>query len=157
MRTPPPEDFPPAKDLAASPQQNTMSDSLPGAAAQQIAQTLPGPDPAALARTLDSGPGLSDAADAVTATVTVSASAFPVINWSRYEFLQLLGRGGMGAVYKGRDRRLGRIVALKFIHGEDPGQIQRFTQEARTQARLEHPNICKIPARCQNSDGAPRL
>jgi serine/threonine-protein kinase len=69
---------------------------------------------------------------------------FPVPNWERYEFILLLGRGGMGAVYKARDRRLGRIVALKFIHTEDPAMAQRFQQEARAQASIDHPLICKV-------------
>lgn len=65
-------------------------------------------------------------------------------HWDKYEILSLAGRGGMGEVYKARDRRLGRQVALKFIHGENPITVQRFLQEARAQARLEHPNICKV-------------
>ena len=69
---------------------------------------------------------------------------FPVHNWERYEFIRLLGRGGMGAVYMARDRRLGRIVALKFLRTEDPGMVQRFQQEARAQARIDHPLICKV-------------
>ena len=75
---------------------------------------------------------------------TVSVNPFPAPHWDKYEFISLLGRGGMGAVYKARDRRLGRIVALKFIHGDDPGLIQRFQQEARAQARLQSPNICQV-------------
>ncbi|MBL9007448.1 MAG: protein kinase, partial [Myxococcales bacterium] len=74
----------------------------------------------------------------------VSVNIFPAPHWDKYEFISLLGRGGMGAVYKARDRRLGRIVALKFIHGDDPGLIQRFQQEARAQARLQSPNICQV-------------
>lgn len=69
---------------------------------------------------------------------------FPVQNWDRYEFLSLLGRGGMGAVYKARDRTLGRIVALKFIRHDDPQQVSRFLQEARAQARIDHPGVCKV-------------
>lgn len=69
---------------------------------------------------------------------------FPVTDWERYEFLGLLGQGGMGAVYKARDRRLKRVVALKFIRGDDSKLIKRFLQEARAQARIEHPGICKV-------------
>ncbi len=79
-----------------------------------------------------------------TSLPVVTTAAFPVPNWDRYEFIATLGRGGMGSVYKARDRRLGRIVALKFIHGDDPGLIQRFLQEARAQARLTSPHICQI-------------
>jgi serine/threonine-protein kinase len=50
----------------------------------------------------------------------------------------------MGEVYKARDRRLGRTVALKFILGSDPELVMRFLQEARAQARIDHPNICKV-------------
>ncbi len=71
-------------------------------------------------------------------------SAFPVLDWDRYEFISLLGQGGMGAVYKARDRRIGRVVALKFIRGGDERLTQRFMQEARAQSRIEHPGICKV-------------
>lgn len=79
-----------------------------------------------------------------TSRPLVSVAGFPVPHWDKYEFLELLGRGGMGVVYKARDRRLGRVVALKFIHGDDPVLLQRFMQEARAQARLMHPHICKV-------------
>lgn len=69
---------------------------------------------------------------------------FPVANWDRYEFLSLLGRGGMGSVYKAMDRRLQRLVALKFVRGDDEHLIARFLQEARSQARINHPGICKV-------------
>ncbi|MCC6556208.1 MAG: protein kinase [Polyangiaceae bacterium] len=64
--------------------------------------------------------------------------------WDRYELIRLLGRGGMGAVYEARDRRLDRHVAIKFIHGPDPLTTKRFLQEARAQARIDHPNVCKV-------------
>ena len=73
-----------------------------------------------------------------------SPGAFPVANWDRYEFLELLGQGGMGSVYKARDRRLQRLVALKFIRGDDDRLSLRFMQEARAQARIDHPGICKV-------------
>jgi serine/threonine-protein kinase len=64
--------------------------------------------------------------------------------WDRYEIVEALGEGGMGAVYKARDRRLGRTVALKFILGAHPNLVLRFLQEARAQARIDHPNICRV-------------
>jgi hypothetical protein len=79
-----------------------------------------------------------------TAPTAAPGQGFPVPSWDRYEFIGLLGRGGMGEVYKARDRRLGRIVALKFILGSDPDLVMRFVQEARAQARIDHPNICKV-------------
>lgn len=73
-----------------------------------------------------------------------SALTYPVRDWERYEFLGSLGRGGMGTVYRARDRRLGRMVALKFIRSDDEHLTARFVQEARAQSRLNHPNICKV-------------
>lgn len=63
------------------------------------------------------------------------------------EILEILGRGGMGAVYKARQPRLDRFVALKIIAAErktDPQFAERFEREARTLARLHHPNIVAI-------------
>lgn len=74
----------------------------------------------------------------------INSDGFPVEKLEHYEFLHLLGHGGMGVVYKARDRRLNRVVALKFIRGSDPRQVQRFTQEARAQAQIDHANICKV-------------
>ena len=86
------------------------------------------------------GPGVTDIA---LETAAVAAS-FPVSDWDRYEFLSLIGRGGMGAVYKARDRRLARLVALKFLRADDALFVARFQQEASTLARFDHPNICHI-------------
>ena len=50
----------------------------------------------------------------------------------------------MGAVYQARDKRLGRMVALKFITSTNPQTTARFVQEARAQSRIDHPNVCKV-------------
>jgi len=62
----------------------------------------------------------------------------------RYEDIHFLGEGGMGTVYRGRDPRLGRIVALKLLKGTDPNAWARFIQEARSQARIEHEHVCRV-------------
>ena len=61
--------------------------------------------------------------------------------------LKLIGRGGMGAVYKARQKVLDRIVALKILPpgvGQDPAFAERFTREAKALARLSHPGIVTI-------------
>lgn len=80
---------------------------------------------------------------AVPGTVSVDPLAH-VEQWDRYEFIRLLGCGGMGEVYQARDRRLQRIVALKFIRLGSPEMNVRLAQEARAQARIDHPYVCKV-------------
>jgi tRNA A-37 threonylcarbamoyl transferase component Bud32 len=65
----------------------------------------------------------------------------------RYEILEELGRGGMGIVFKARDRRLGRVVALKRLPDNlrnHPKAVELFLREARAAAALNHPNIVTI-------------
>ena len=62
-----------------------------------------------------------------------------------YEFLSLIGRGGMGAVYKARQISLDRLVAVKVLPlGDDPEHAQRFKNEARLLARMNHPGIVQV-------------
>jgi serine/threonine protein kinase/Tol biopolymer transport system component len=64
-----------------------------------------------------------------------------------YEVQALIGTGGMGEVYRARDTRLNRIVAIKVIphsFSSDPARRQRFEREARAISALQHPNICTV-------------
>ncbi len=65
-------------------------------------------------------------------------------NHPRYEILQLLGQGGMGAVYKARHKKMDRLVALKVINAQLVGSataVERFHREVQAAAKLHHPNI----------------
>jgi TolB-like protein/Flp pilus assembly protein TadD len=76
-----------------------------------------------------------------------------------YEIVDRLGAGGMGEVYRARDTRLGRSVALKVLPGAvaaDRAQIERFEQEARSTAALQHPNILVVHD-FGTSGGAPYI
>ncbi len=76
-----------------------------------------------------------------------------------YEILSALGAGGMGEVYRARDTKLGRDVALKVLperFASDPDRMARFTREAQTLAALNHPNIAHIHG-LEESDGVRAL
>jgi serine/threonine-protein kinase len=69
------------------------------------------------------------------------------VNIAGYEILGVLGEGGMGIVYKARQLRLDRFVAIKMIRagaGARPSDIARFEAEARAVSAIEHPNIVRI-------------
>ena len=64
-----------------------------------------------------------------------------------YEILSVLGAGGMGEVYRGRDTRLDRVVAIKVLpeHRSSSPQVrERFEREARAISSLSHPHICAL-------------
>ncbi|HTG99484.1 MAG TPA: serine/threonine-protein kinase [Vicinamibacterales bacterium] len=65
----------------------------------------------------------------------------------RYRIIGLLGRGGMGEVYRADDLRLGQAVALKFLPTElqhDPARLAQFHNEVRIARQVSHPNVCRV-------------
>lgn len=82
----------------------------------------------------------SDPAD----DLPVPSRRFPDRQWGRYEQVKFLGSGGMGRVFKAKDPRLQRHVALKFLRDDEPEHMRRFAREAQAQASIDHPNICKV-------------
>jgi Tol biopolymer transport system component len=88
-----------------------------------------------------------EAIDAAVEMMTGDAHALPGRTIGPYEILSLIGTGGMGVVYRARDTRLGRDVALKVLPdalAHDPDRVVRSEREARVLASLNHPNIAAI-------------
>jgi hypothetical protein len=81
----------------------------------------------------------------------------PGTRFGRYEIISHLGSGGMGEVYRARDERLGRDVAIKILphsFADDEERVRRFEIEARAAGALNHPNLLSI-FDVGNSDGTP--
>ena len=101
-----------------------------------------GVPPAPLAADAPTTPAPAIGFDAEAPSLDEVARLFPQL-----EILELLGQGGMGVVYKARQRQLDRVVALKIMlpqFSRDPAFVERFNREARALARLNHPNIVAI-------------
>ena len=65
----------------------------------------------------------------------------------RYRIVALLGRGGMGEVYRAEDLKLGQAVALKFLPShisDDPAALERFRREVRITRQVSHPHVCRV-------------
>jgi Leucine-rich repeat (LRR) protein len=93
-----------------------------------------------------SRPGQHEAAETIAPGPTRPLAPLPARSIAGYELLAELGRGGMGVVYKARQVRLGRVVALKVIPKErmtDPGLVRRFRREIQAAAQLSHPNVVR--------------
>src|SRR4029079_18401105 len=75
-----------------------------------------------------------------------------------YQILEEIGRGGMGVIYRARQRHSRRIVALKRVsshHGDSQDTLMRFRREAQAAANLDHPNILPIYEVSESHDGLP--
>lgn len=74
----------------------------------------------------------------------IAENPMDLIKAGRYDLIKLLGEGGMGSVFLAYDPDLQRYVALKFLHSGDKEATQRLLQEGRAQAKIEHPNVCRV-------------
>ncbi|HTB82081.1 MAG TPA: serine/threonine-protein kinase [Candidatus Sulfotelmatobacter sp.] len=96
---------------------------------------------------LKAGTSEDTVTDAKQGAFTPPSVAELAAKFPRLEILELIGKGGMGAVYKARQRQLDRIVALKILPpgiGDDPAFAERFAREAKALAKLNHPNIVTL-------------
>ena len=97
----------------------------------------------------ESADGFLDAPARVAAQIAseITPAAMSGHTLGVYHLQALLGAGGMGEVYRARDTKLGRDVAIKILPRavtSDPDRLARFEREARMLAALNHPNICAI-------------
>jgi len=118
-------------------------DAPEGLCPRCLARAAFGTEPAAPGATINVNPAAEAAAGArVPPEVAELASQFPQL-----EILELLGMGGMGMVYKARQPRLDRFVALKILPLESlrhPSFAERFNREAKALAKLNHPGIVAV-------------
>jgi tRNA A-37 threonylcarbamoyl transferase component Bud32 len=125
-----------------------LSDADRPAEALVVLQALRMRDPArGVATRIEELRKRANVAPAVVAVAAPAPGASPFPSTGRYEVLAELGRGGMGVVYRARDTRLDRMVALKRLseHIRDhPRAVALLMQEARSAARLNHPNIVTV-------------
>src|SRR5215468_11147191 len=89
----------------------------------------------------------ADATSAATVAIVSRAFSSSTAEEGRYRIIALLGRGGMGEVYRATDLTLGQSVALKFLPEEaarDQRLLERFHGEVRIARQVSHPNVCRV-------------
>jgi serine/threonine-protein kinase len=110
-------------------------------------------DPSTVETTLEPQPASSSPASSsvsqITSTPTADEGRFVpgTLLGGRYRIIGLLGRGGMGEVYRATDMMLGQSVALKFLPAEassNPRLLERFHGEVRVARQVSHPNVCRV-------------
>ncbi len=101
-----------------------------------------------LARAPDVGPSrmprIAVSSDGISVTSRPPVLAIGQVLGGRFEVVAQIGKGGMGEVYRARDRQLGRSVAVKVLAVADHERKRRFAQEARAASALQHPNILTV-------------
>ena len=99
----------------------------------------------------------------VTAASEITSDAQDVVPEcidDRFDVLEVLGKGGMGTVFKVRDRQTGTVFALKLLHQKlqsDPSALKRFEQEAKAAEQLDHPNLVPTYSHGVTKNGEPYL
>lgn len=103
-------------------------------------------------------PPVSDSATSVVERAAEESDSTPPDILSRYPVAELLGRGGVGLVYRAHDSELGRDVAIKVLarrFATDVEAVARFEEEARIASRLQHPGVVPIHEMGRLEDGRP--
>ena len=109
---------------------------------------------------LQAGLAADDECAPETLLSALAEITLPDKNWrlGNYEILEEIGRGGMGVIYRARQRHSRRIVAVKRVlgyHADSRETLARFRREAQAAASLDHPNILPIYEVSESEDGLP--
>lgn len=109
---------------------------------------------------LEAGLDPADGCDSAELSGVLAEINLPDQNWrlGNYEILEEIGRGGMGVIYRARQRHSRRIVAVKRVlsyHADSHETLARFRREAQAAASLDHPNILPIYEVSESEDGLP--
>lgn len=109
---------------------------------------------------LEAGLDPAEEADSDSLSDILAEVKLPDQNWrlGNYEILEEIGRGGMGVIYRARQRHSRRIVAVKRVlsyHADSRETLARFRREAQAAASLDHPNILPIYEVSESEDGLP--
>jgi hypothetical protein len=129
--------------------QNLPDSRFCSSCAQLLSAPSQMPTPTGVAAELPKAQGETPHVARIISSDSIPAGGFTpgTILADRYRIIGLLGRGGMGEVYRADDLKLGQAVALKFLPpklAEDPVRRERFFAEVRITRQLAHPNICRV-------------